>query len=60
MSKKSLSKIRDSIINGLENTEIMPFIIEEVSYSLSYLNYYKLTNIQNNMDLFIENITNLN
>ena len=60
MSKKNLTKIREMIINKLKDSGIMPFIIEEVSYSLNYLNYYKLTNIKDNIDLFIDKITNLN
>jgi len=60
MSKKNLSEIRKMIINKLKDAGIMPFIIEEVSYSLNYLNYYKLTNIKDNIDLFIDKITNLN
>jgi len=60
MSKQNLVKIRESVINTLENANIMPFIIEEVNYSLHYLNYYKLTNIQDNINLFIDKITNLN
>jgi len=60
MSKKNLTKIREMIINKLKDSGIMPFIIEEVNYSLNYLNYYKLTNIKDNIDLFIDKITNLN
>jgi len=55
-----MGKIRNEIIEKLENAGIMLFIIEEVSYSLKYLNYYKLQNIQENINIFIGRITNLN
>lgn len=60
MSKKNLVSIRNSIIEELEEIGIMPFIIEEVWYSLAYLNYYKLKNIVDNMEVFVNEIKNIN
>lgn len=60
MSKKNVENIRKYIIKELKNYDIMPFIMDEISYSLSHLNQYKLTNIKENMDIFVERIINLN
>lgn len=60
MSKDKRKILKKNIISALEKENIMLFIIKEVDYSLNYLNYYKLKNIVDNMDLFIEKISKLN
>lgn len=60
MSKKKLVSIRNSIIEEFKEIGIMPFIEKEVEYNLHYLNYYKLKNIQDNIELFVKKISKLN
>ncbi len=60
MNKQDLQKKRENIIIKCEKYDIMPFIIDEISDSLAYLNQYKIANIQDNIDCFIDKIISLN
>lgn len=56
MDKEQLKTI---IIDSLKNKDIMWFIISEVEDSLDYLNKYKLKNIVDNLDAFIDDLEEL-
>ena len=51
--------LKEKIIKELNNTGIIWFLIQEVEDSLDYLNKYKLQNIIDNLDLFVEDIKKL-
>lgn len=60
MKKYETLEMRQEILDSLKKQNIMPFIIEEVADSLYYLNRYKIKNIKNNLNLFINKIILLN
>jgi len=47
------------LINELKKHNIMPFILQEVEDSLSYLNKYKLKNVYKNMDIFVKKLLSI-
>ncbi len=57
-NKKKYWKIK--IISALENENILWFIIEEIWDSLEYLNVYKIKNVYENLDSFVNRIKLIN
>ncbi len=49
-------KLKEKIIQSLQQAGIIWFIIQEVEDSLDYLNKYKLKNIVDNLDLFVKDM----
>ena len=52
-------KLKQKIVQALNKEGIIWFIVQEVEDSLDYLNKYKLQNIVDNLDLFVNDIKRL-
>lgn len=57
---KMAFKLRDQINKKVSKLDIPKFLLDEVNMLLDQVNYYKLTNIKNNIDSFLEYINDLN
>ncbi len=58
MSEKQ--KLKQKILNKLEKEKFLNIILEEIDDSLDYLNKYKLKNIYDNINSFIEELKVIN
>ncbi len=58
MSEKQ--KLKQKILNKLVKENLLNIILEEINDSLDYLNKYKLQNIYDNINYFIEDLKNIN
>ncbi len=58
MSEKQ--KLKQKILNRLVKENLLNVILEEINDSLDYLNKYKLQNIYDNINYFIEDLKNIN
>lgn len=53
-------KLIEKILEEIEKYNIFSFIVEEIENSLVYINKYKLQNIYDNINGFIEDILKIN
>lgn len=53
-------KLIEKILEEIEKYNIFSFIVEEIENSLVYINKYKLQNIYDNINEFIEDILKIN
>ena len=58
MSEKQ--KLKQKILNKLKKEKFLNIILEEIDDSLDYLNKYKLKNIYDNINSFIEELKVIN
>ena len=58
MSEKQ--KLKQKILNKLVKENLLNIILEEINDSLDYLNKYKLQNIYDNINYFVEDLKNIN
>ena len=58
MSEKQ--KLKQKILNKLGKEKFLNIILEEIDDSLDYLNKYKLKNIYDNINAFIEELKVIN
>jgi len=58
MAHKKLCR-KDGIHIKLTQAGILPFLIEEVMQSLGYMNAYKIKNVYEKVDEFVEKVKNI-
>jgi len=58
MSEKQ--KLKQKIWNRLKEEQLLNIILEEITDSLDYLNKYKLQNIYDNINYFIDDLKKIN
>ena len=58
MAHKKLCR-KDGIHVKLTQADILPFLVEEVMQSLDYMNAYKVRNVYEKLDEFVEKIKNI-
>ena len=57
--KEKKLQLENEIIARLEKEWILWFLVKEVKESLEYLNFYKIRNVHENIDLLLADLINI-